>query len=168
MWALCLAPFAVHAAAFFADEILFHWRRGLPAWERVGHPLDTLSTLLCFLWIARTPFAPDSLSVFVVLSILSCLLVTKDEFVHARLASPAEHWVHALLLVLHPVLLGVAALVWSRTSALVALDVPRGMGFAALRVVVGMQPLLLAAVFLYQVLFWGILWNSSRPVLPER
>lgn len=41
--------------------------------------------------------------VFISLSIFSSLFVAKDEFLHARLCEPGEHWLHSLLFLIHPV-----------------------------------------------------------------
>ena len=39
---LLYLPFAVQGLAILVDEFWFHHRRGLPRWERLGHPIDTL------------------------------------------------------------------------------------------------------------------------------
>ena len=47
--------------AMLVDELLFHRRRGLPRWERIGHPIDTLSVLACYgvsLWLPPTQKTP--------------------------------------------------------------------------------------------------------------
>ena len=41
-------PLALQALAMLVDELHFHRQRGLPRWERLGHPLDTLSVLACY------------------------------------------------------------------------------------------------------------------------
>ncbi len=56
--ALLLAPLAVQGIAMAVDELHFHRRRGLGRWERLGHPLDTLTVLACIGWtLAVTPTA---------------------------------------------------------------------------------------------------------------
>lgn len=112
MIVLSIAILGLQAAFMSFDELLFHRRRGLPRWERIGHPIDTASVLGCF---AMTLFfAPTrgALTAYAILATLSCLLVTKDEFVHAERCEPAEHWLHAVLFVLHPLLLIAGAVLW--------------------------------------------------------
>jgi 2-polyprenyl-6-hydroxyphenyl methylase / 3-demethylubiquinone-9 3-methyltransferase len=96
-----------------ADEAWFHRRRGLPRWERIGHPLDTLTIALCLAWLLVTrPEDPWALSVYVGLAIFSTLFVTKDEWVHAKSCSAGEQWLHSILFVLHPVVLAAFAVTW--------------------------------------------------------
>lgn len=113
MLPLLLLPVLLQALAMFVDEFVFHRRRGLPRWERLGHPLDTLTVALCYGWlIAVPPSEPHALSIYVGLCAFSCLFITKDEIVHARLCEPLETWLHALLFVLHPIVFLALALIW--------------------------------------------------------
>lgn len=82
IWITVTIPFMLQALAILIDEWVFHRRRGLPKWERIGHPLDTLSLLLCLVYVLWVPFSTGALKVFCILSLISCLMVTKDEFVH--------------------------------------------------------------------------------------
>ena len=43
-----IAVFGTQAALMMVDELHFHRRRGLPRWERIGHPLDTATVLVCY------------------------------------------------------------------------------------------------------------------------
>ena len=85
-WAWIVAPvlFLVHGAAMVVDEAWFHRRRGLPRWERWGHPADTLTVLsaTCWPWPCRA--APPGFAVYAGAAALSTLFVTKDEWIHAR------------------------------------------------------------------------------------
>jgi len=109
-----LAPVVLQVLAMLLDEFVFHRARGLPRWERIGHPLDTLSAALCYGWLVFVPpSAPHALGVYVALCAFSCLLITKDEFVHARLCQPLEAWLHSLLFVLHPLVFLAFGLIWS-------------------------------------------------------
>lgn len=104
---------AVQALTMAVDEGLCHRRRGLPRWERIGHPLDTLTMALCYGWLALArPTTPHAVVVYVWLALFSCLFITKDEFVHARLCTPLEMWLHAVLFVVHPLVLLVFGLAW--------------------------------------------------------
>lgn len=138
--------FGTQAALMLADEFYFHRRRGLPRWERVGHPLDTLSVLACY--ATAMAFSPNdgALAAYVAAAAFSCLFITKDEFVHARLCGPGEHWLHAALFVLHPIVLGLAALLWIRGEFRAALVAQAGV------------TLLFGA---YQTLYWNRPWQRS-------
>ena len=46
---LLLAPMIIQGLFMFVDEFYYHHKRGLPRWERMGHPADTISVLICFL-----------------------------------------------------------------------------------------------------------------------
>jgi hypothetical protein len=127
----------------FVDEIHFHRQRGLPRWERVGHPIDTLSVLVCYGVALTQQPKGGALIVYAVLAVLSCVLITKDEFVHSRRCLPSEQWLHSLLFVLHPIVLGAAALLWFKNrTAIVA-------GQSALTLAFGC----------YQVLYWNLPWT---------
>jgi hypothetical protein len=75
---------------------------------------------------------------------LSCLLVTKDELVHAGHCSAPEHWLHAVLFVLHPIVLGTMAALW----------------YAGSRTLIGVQAGLTLAFGCYQLLYWNLPWLS--------
>jgi len=132
----------LQTAAMLVDELYFHRRRGLPRWERVGHPVDTLSVLACYaLALASTPNEAN-LVAYAALAAFSCLLVTKDELVHSARCSAGEQWLHALLFVLHPIVLGGAALLWFRHErGLLALLASLTAGFG-----------------LYQITYWNVPW----------
>lgn len=113
MLGVLLLPAALQGLAMLIDEFVFHRRRGLPRWERLGHPLDTLTTLLCYAWLVGVPAnKPNALGIYLALCAFSCLFITKDEFVHARLCAPLETWLHALLFVLHPVVFLAFGVIW--------------------------------------------------------
>lgn len=112
MWLLTLLPFALQALVMIFDEGYFHIRRGLPKWERIGHPIDTASVIACMGCILFIPFSKAALAVYCGMAALSCLLVTKDEFVHKEHCPASEQWLHALLFTLHPVSLALAGFMW--------------------------------------------------------
>ncbi len=145
MHAAALVPLAAQGAAMMVDELHFHRRRGLPRWERIGHPLDTLTVLACFGLTLAVPFTPGALAAYAALSVVSCLFITKDELVHAARCPPGEHWLHAVLFVLHPIVLAAAAFLWYRGA--------HGMLVA--------QTALTAAFGVYQIVFWNVPWKSS-------
>jgi 2-polyprenyl-6-hydroxyphenyl methylase/3-demethylubiquinone-9 3-methyltransferase len=67
----------------------------------------------------------------------SCLLVTKDEFVHHLGCTGGEHWIHAVLFLLHPAVLAATAWLW----------------VAGNHGLLWVQVLLTGAFLLYQALF---------------
>jgi 2-polyprenyl-6-hydroxyphenyl methylase/3-demethylubiquinone-9 3-methyltransferase len=144
---LFLIPIALQMVAMAVDEGVCHRKRELPRWERIGHPLDTLTIAICLAWLVAMPRgAAHALSVYVALAAASTLFVTKDEPVHARMCTPAEHWLHALLFVLHPVVLGAFAVMWWT-------------GHARLLVV---QLAIVGAFGVYQLVYWNVLRERSR------
>jgi len=148
---LLLVPALLQAMAMAVDEGWFHRRRGLPRWERLGHPIDTLSVAACYGWlVANGPEQPHALPVYVALAAVSSLLVTKDEPVHARLCRPGEHWLHAVLFVLHPVVFLAFGILWWSGRAAWAIEV---------------QLALTIAFGAYQLVYWSVWW---KPDLPPR
>jgi hypothetical protein len=138
---LLYIPFILQGGAMFADEFYFHRKRGLSRWERIGHPLDTITVLMCFVFLLLFPLTQTNFFIYVSLSIFSCLFVTKDEFVHAKECSPLEHWLHAFLFILHPIILGLAGWMW--------ID-----GWSS-SFLIG-QSLLTGIFLIYQIIYWSL------------
>jgi hypothetical protein len=153
-----LIPFALQMFCMVVDEIYFHWERDLSRWERLGHPLDTLTVLACFVWLLAAPPSTFSLRVYVGLSVFSCLFVTKDEWVHSNHCRPNEHWLHALLFSLHPLALLSAGLLWPAWHQQ-TLSFIRYNGFES-KFLLG-NTLLTLAFGLYQLVYWNFLWPST-------
>lgn len=152
MIALVALPLALQAVAMFFDELHYHRRRELSRWERVGHPLDTATVLACFALASLAPPETRWLVVYVVLAAFSSLFVTKDEWVHARDCGPGEHWLHAVLFVLHPLALGAVAFLWMQ-------------GFHSLVVA---QAALTFGFGVYQLVYWNVRWRPSWMRRPTR
>lgn len=156
-------PFIVQALVIMIDEIYFHLKRGLPRWERIGHPLDTLSLLICLLFILFVPFSQMSLKIYSALALLSCVLVTKDEFVHKHHCPAAENWVHAFLFLLHPLILIASALFWpaihNETSfSWIAPYLPAN---SLLTLLFTFYTISISFFFIYQVIFWNFVWKEK-------
>ena len=115
LWGL---PIALQGMAMAVDEFVFHRRREVPRWEWLGHALDTLVFLGCLACPLLLPPLAPNLRIYAGLALFSCLLITKDEFVHQRLCSGGEHWLHAVLFLLHPVVLIGTALLWAGIGAM--------------------------------------------------
>jgi hypothetical protein len=147
---LLVAPFVAQAAATFVDERVYHRRRGLPRWERIGHPLDTLTVLACYAWLfAARPSSEHALA-YAALGVFSCLFVTKDEYVHAKRCLAGEHWIHALLFLLHPIVFITAGYLWWT---------------GRLRPVIVAELVLTTIYATYQFLYWNGPWRRA-PVTP--
>jgi hypothetical protein len=136
----------VQALVLFIDEFRFHFRRELPTWERLGHPIDTLTVVACYAFGWLFPPTAAAQLGYVGLAALSCLTITKDEFVHATRCEPTEHWLHAVLFILHPIVLAGVGLLWlegARNQLLIPLT-------------------LTSAFLLYQILYWNTPWRRQH------
>jgi hypothetical protein len=145
----------LQALLMLVDEAFFHRARRLPRWERIGHPLDTLTVIACYACVLFVPYGRQARDVYVGLAAFSTLFVTKDELVHARHCSGAEHWLHALLFVLHPVVFLVLALAWP------VLHAPSG-AVNSFAVVIPLQFAAMLAFVVYQTLYWNVPWTRSQ------
>ena len=66
-----LLPFGLQMFCMAFDELYFHRRRGLPQWERIGHPLDTLTVVICLLWLLSVPPSSGAVAIYAGLAIFS-------------------------------------------------------------------------------------------------
>lgn len=160
---LILLPFLLQMIVIGVDEFYFHLKRGLPKWERLGHPLDTLTVLACFLFVLCVPYSPLSLKIYIGLALFSCIFVTKDEFVHKEHCPASEQWLHALLFINHPLVLTSAGLIWrvlqhTETPLWLQSLLP----FAgSLRLMLLMQVIFTGAFFIYQTIYWNFLCKTK-------
>lgn len=135
----------VQGAVILFDEFVFHRRRGLPRWERIGHPIDTLSVIICLLFLTFADRTPTNETIYYAMAIGSCLLVTKDEWVHRKFCSAEEMWLHAVLFIMHPLVLFTAMAEWEDN-----------------------RPLFLAVAggvfvfFVYQIVYWNFVEAQAR------
>lgn len=162
MQILVLMPFVVQALVIFFDEFYFHVRRGLPKWERIGHPLDTLSFLICLGFALLVPYSPLALKWYIGLSIFSCLFVTKDEWVHKDVCPATEQWTHALLFINHPIVLTSVGMIWcgmAKTGP-VWLQTWLKNSESLHSMLVG-QVGFISLFFLYQVIYWNFIWKEK-------
>jgi 2-polyprenyl-6-hydroxyphenyl methylase/3-demethylubiquinone-9 3-methyltransferase len=144
--ALLLSPFLIQGALMVLDEFYYHEKRGLGLWERMGHPLDTLTVLGTLVYLAMSPAGTEPSLTYISLAAFSCLFVTKDEWVHTREAPAGENALHALLFMLHPVIF---------FSAYFLRQSPQGQSL-----LVG-QTAVIAAFGLYQLFRWKP-WQWAR------
>lgn len=131
----------IQGLCMFVDEFYFHHKRGLGRWESIGHPVDTFFFLLPF--IVCLNFAPAEVSenIFIASSIISTLIITKDEWIHTEQSSPSENWLHSLLFILHPLSLGVLYFYWQNDEKFLII----------------FQTGIISLFFIYQVVYWNIL-----------
>lgn len=155
---LWFLPFGCQSLAMAVDEFGFHQRRGLPRLEWLGHALDTLAFLACLTCPLLLPPTSSNLGLFGVLAVFSCVLITKDEFMHQRLCTGGEHWLHALLFLLHPLVLIATAFLWVSLGAhpLAGIQAPP-LALAML----WLQLLLVTGFLVYQLLFWACREDSA-------
>jgi hypothetical protein len=146
---ILLLPFFLQACVMFFDEFYYHRKRGLPKWEIWGHPLDTLSVLCCFYFLTHNEANRENLYIYISLSSLSCLFVTKDEWVHSKLCCTGEMWLHSMLFILHPLLLTAAGVLWFYKDI-----------FEGSQTFLLVQPYIITAFMLYQILYWGLPWKK--------
>ena len=164
MWSLILLPFVLQALAIGIDEVWFHRRRGLPKWERIGHPLDTLTVFICMGYVLFTPFSKEALFIYFLFAAFSCLMVTKDEFVHKEHCPASEQWLHAILFLLHPLTFTAAGLIWPVSQRIEPapwittwLNAPE-----QLYHFLWMQWILMGCFMIYQFIYWNIIWQPVR------
>jgi len=142
--------FLLQGGAMFFDEFYFHRRRGLPLWERVGHPLDTSTVLLCYLYLFFENYSPLHLEGYLVLLAFSCFFVTKDEWIHKKNCEAGEQWLHSLLFILHPVTLLLLILPWS---------LPHDYGWMI--PFLKIQFFIILAFGTYQIIYWNFLCKTE-------
>jgi hypothetical protein len=128
------------------DEMICHRKRGLPHWERIGHPVDSFFLTLTLAYAGYFSFSPSRLVVFGAMAILSCLIVSKDEFVHAQQCDGFESWLHALMFMLHPVLLMLVGISWRDGSA---------------QIIRSGLPIIVGLVGSYQFIYWNIFYGHK-------
>jgi len=158
---LWFLPFSLQGLVMALDEFGFHHHRTVSRWEWAGHALDTLVFLLCLTCPLLLPPTWPNLRLFGCLAAFSCLLITKDEFIHQRLCSGAEHWAHAVLFILHPIVLLATGFLWATSGGgtLSLLPIPSAtLGAWLLR----LQVSLVFGFLVFQVAYW-----SKRRVPPE-
>jgi hypothetical protein len=162
-----LLPFALQTVCMAVDEFYFHRQRTLPRWERFGHPMDTLTVLLCWSVVWFAPPTAGFVALYAGLSIFSCLFVTKDEWVHKEVCPSGEQWLHALLFVLHPLLMISAGFFWlaihTENAAVVSFGWIRYEGFESSFFAVN---ILLTLLFgLYQLIYWNFIWKAKSSTM---
>ena len=132
MQSLILGIWIIQGFLMTVDEFYFHH-------ERVGHPIDTFLFLLCFVYTLTFP--PSELLGFGILSILSTLIITKDEFIHTEECEGTENFLHAFLFILHPLALMGLFFAWK----------------LQLNQIIMIQTGIIGSFMLYQIIFWNFI-----------
>lgn len=166
MWYIAIGIFIFHAILALVDEVYFHHKRGLGLWERLGHPADTITVLICYSVVLFFPPTERNIVIYTLLAIFSCLFVTKDEFVHAKLCVLEEMWLHALLFLLHPILFILAGLYWvtisaNNTKSLFLLEL-QDSSLQVFRVFFFGEATLTLLMMFYQFIYWNYLWKGLK------
>ena len=136
---LFLLVACLQGLAIAGDEFIFHHKRGLPKWERVSHPFDTMMVILCLSFLYFVDRTPLTEGIYYVLAAISCLGVTKDEWVHRKYCSAEEMWLHGVLFIMHPLVLFTAMAGWESARPAILLVACLVCGF-----------------FLYEVIYWNV------------
>lgn len=144
----------LQGTTILVDEFVFHHRRGLPRWERIGHPIDTALVLACLLIVSFAPRTHINEIIYYGLVILSSICITKDEWVHRKFCTADEMWLHAVLFILHPLLLISAAFNWDTHPDYVQMVMAGIFSF-----------------FIYQIVYWNFIeyrLNEKRRLAKSR
>jgi hypothetical protein len=143
-----LAPFLLQGLVMTVDEFYCHHRRVLRRWERWGHPIDTLAFAACLAFLLFVPPGDSALWIYGCLSVGSSLLISKDEWQHLELCSGFENWLHAILFIVHPVVLIWAGYLWWSAHPSFALVLP--------------MTLTMTLLFMfYQIIYWNV-WRRDQ------
>lgn len=166
MWYIALAVFLFHGFLAIIDEFYFHHKRGLGLWERIGHPADTLTVLIPYSVVIYFPPTQKNVIIYTLLAIFSCIFVTKDEFIHSKLCSLGEMWLHAFLFLLHPILFILVGFYWLTSGAVATNSLfLREFQDKSLEV---FKMFFLGQFFLtffwmfYQTIYWNFLWKGLK------
>lgn len=99
------------------------------------------------------PHTQANLRLYCVLGVISCLLITKDEWIHAKACEWKELWLHSVLFIVHPALLILVAVSWGQDSSSIALHFMLEFQIVAM--------LIFSA---YQVVYWSFWAPAPDPV----
>jgi len=146
---IAFAVFVAQSSIIAVDEFVCHRTRALPEWELIGHPLDTfcLWLYLMVLWFSDSNYE-SSMVVAAILGLVSCLIITKDEWVHKEHATGFECWLHAILFILHPAVVLLYYYLWYEDIS----------DFEPL---LHMSVVLVGGYFLFQCLMGWIRWRKT-------
>jgi len=153
----------LHAILMFFDEFLFHRKRILPRWERIGHPFDTLFILACFFLVIFFPMTLKTISIYIIISIISSVIIIKDEPIHLKYCSKYEQILHAFLFILHPVILISLFLSWPSFTKSYFL-ILENFHSLFLKYLIYFHFISATIFFFYQIIFWNFIFKETQYV----
>jgi hypothetical protein len=154
--AMLFVPLIFQAMLMIFDEFYFHRRRGLPKWEIIGHPLDTLTVIAPLVLARSANFTDKNAFLYVALSTFSCIFIVKDELIHKNICSKAEMILHALLFILHPLVFLSIFLFWQNGETnLLGLTID-------FNKIVTLQLIVTCMFCLYQIFYWRFFYERPR------
>ncbi len=166
MWYIAIGVFLFHAVLAIVDEVYFHYKRGLGLWERLGHPADTITVLICYSVVLFFPPTEKNIIIYTLLAVFSCIFVTKDEFVHSKLCVLGEMWLHAFLFLLHPILFILVGLYWVASGSIgsnsLFLHELQDESLHLFRVFFLGEATLTLLMMFYQIIYWNFLWKGLK------
>lgn len=154
---------AFHAIIMIFDEFFFHRKRILPKWERIGHPIDTSFVLFCFFIIIFLPMTKINIILYFCLSVFSCFIIVKDESIHLKYCSKYEQYLHALLFILHPILLIILFISWSSFTKPYMLYLEYFQSLL-IKKLIYFQFVSATLFLLYQIFFWNFFFKDIQYV----
>lgn len=113
VWLLIASGFQFCCIA--VDELYCHRLRGLDKWEMLGHPIDSFIFAIPIAVAAFFQFE-QGFYWFLAFSIVSCLIVTKDEKIHQQQCGAFESWLHSCMFILHTTVLFLVGIAWENNA----------------------------------------------------
>lgn len=102
---------SLHGTLFMIDEHFFHKKRGLVKGELLSSIIDGILFLTPITLTVFTRHSFELEKIYIVLSVLSCISISKNEFFY-RGIEQKERLIHSALYVLHPILLYTFYMAW--------------------------------------------------------
>lgn len=150
-----------HGLCMLFDEFYFHHKRKLPKWERIGHPIDTLFFIFCYCLVIFFPLTQFYIILFLIFSVISSFIIIKDESVHKKYCATPEQFLHAILFILHPIILIILFLCWPLFSEI---SHPKFVELNLLNLkkfIIGQ--FFLSIIFLfYQIIYWNFIFKDIK------
>lgn len=108
-----LSMMVIQVILFNVDEYYFHRKRGLVKQEVISAIVDGALYLIPLLIAIFLPFNSLWQKLYIGFAMISCLSIAKNECFYPSLTAP-ERVVHALLYILHPVMLYTFYISWEQ------------------------------------------------------
>ena len=101
-----------HAVLYFLDEHIFHRERGLSTNEIKSGVFDGILFVITVGLTIFTTYSESLSYLYITLATLSCLSIIKHEYFYPEVLSKKERLTHALLYIVHPLILYAFYLSW--------------------------------------------------------